>query len=169
MRSTGTPRTRRSQVGRLRRLYVSRVTRRWLGTTPSRKAGRNGTRPTPDRYKVRRSDLGIDTKIPPSSPWALGRRTAPRGGNPLAGDFHRGPKMPNSGSWGIGTNSRCPSHSGRPPRLVGHPRRPRPRSRPHSVRWLPPLAEGQPERHTTAPRSVQSPPQGPRNGYQDSA
>ena len=54
----------------------------WLGTTPSRKGDRNGTRPTLDRYKARPSDLGIDTRIPPSSPWALGRRTAPRGGNP---------------------------------------------------------------------------------------
>ena len=54
----------------------------WLGTTPGRKGDRNGTRPTLDRYKARPSDLGIDTKIPPSSPWAFRRRTAPRGGNP---------------------------------------------------------------------------------------
>ena len=139
------------------------------GTTPGRKGGRHGTRPTPDRYKARPSDLGIDTKIPPSSPWALGRHPPPWGGNPAQGDCHRRPKLAKSGSRGIGTNSRGPSHSGGPPRLVGHPRRPRPRSRPHGVRWLPPLAEGRSERHTTAARSVQSPPQGPRNGYQDLA
>ena len=66
----------------LRLVHSRRSARRWLGTTPSRKGGRHGTRPTPDRYKARPSDLGIDTKIPPSSPWALRRRTAPRGGNP---------------------------------------------------------------------------------------
>ena len=54
------------------------------------------------------------------------RRTA-RGGNPAWGDCHRRPKMTKSGSRGMGTNSRCPSHSGGPPRRVGHPRRPRPR------------------------------------------
>ena len=59
-----------------------RSARRWLGTTPSRKGDQNGTRPTLDRYKARPTDVGVDTKIPPSSPQALGRRTAPRGGNP---------------------------------------------------------------------------------------
>ena len=43
------------------------------------------------------------------------------------------------------------------------------RDAPRGVGWIPPLAEGRPERHTTAPRSVQSPPQGPQNRYQDSA
>ena len=106
----------------------------------------------------------------PANP-TLGSRMAPapRRGNPAWGDCHRRPKMTKSGSRGTGTNSRRPSHSGGPPRLVGHPRRPRPRSRPHGVCWLPPLAEGRSERHTTAARSVQSPPQGPRNGYQDAA
>ena len=40
---------------------------------------------------------------------------------------------------------------------------------PCGVGWIPPLAEGRPERRTTATRSVQSPPQGPLNGYQDPA
>ena len=40
---------------------------------------------------------------------------------------------------------------------------------PCGVGWIPPLAEGRPERRTTATRSVQSPSQGPLNGYQDPA
>ena len=68
--------------------------------------------------------------------------------------------MTESGSRGIGTKSRCLSHSSGLPRLVGHPRRPRPRSRPHGVRCLPPLAEGRSERHTTGTRLVQRLPQG---------
>ena len=39
----------------------------------------------------------------------------------------------------------------------------------HGVGWIPPLAERGPERHATGNRSVQSPPQGPQNRYQDPA
>ena len=37
------------------------------------------------------------------------------------------------------------------------------------VGWVPPPPEGRSERHTTAPRSVRTPPQGAQNGCQDSA
>ena len=40
---------------------------------------------------------------------------------------------------------------------------------PCGVGWIPPLAERGPERHATGNRSVQSPPQGPQNRYQDPA
>ena len=39
----------------------------------------------------------------------------------------------------------------------------------HIVGWIPPPPEGRSERHTTAPRSVRTPPQGAQNGCQDSA
>ena len=110
-----------------RHAHARRSRWRWLDTTPWQKGGRNDARPPPDRYKARPEGLGIDIRIPRPSPWALARRTAPRGGNPAWGDCHRRPKMTKSGSRGMGTNSRCPSHSGGPPRRVGHPRRPRPR------------------------------------------
>ena len=90
---------------------------RWLDTTL--REGRSERHTTVPR-SVQSSPQGpLNGYQDPATP-AVGRRTAPapRGGNPLAGDFHRRPKMTKSGSRGIGTNSRGSSHAGGPPGLA---------------------------------------------------